>query len=449
MVERAMAMLTKAVAAEPASGSMTARGTPRQSTRMGPDGGSTPRAGAAVLRKEGLEASPLTRRQTDVGLEANLESAMECSTFFQLVSPTAAGRVAIIPAAAYAIKAYAHVSLGQWEMALESAKKALALERIPCVEFTKHLAQGVVSSWCGELRESAAHFTKAAHVFQHRAEPLLHRAVSTARLAENCRDPEKRLALLEDAVRDASLAEEQTTFPFRAHAYLYRALFQYCRGQPDSAALALQDIEACFVILDADDAATVVPEGKLVLLLETHVLMLDRRFKEAVDACTRLLTNDPEESEAYLARGLSWYHLGNEEEAFADYRRALVLAPESPDTHRQVGDLLFAHGSVGEAIQAYSTALKLGGGGANPLLEVTRGLAYLSQGRLGSAIRDLSYAVQIKPSLKEYAYVRDGLQALQAAVAGDFEKAMLLAQQDSAPSAGSATGACRIRALDV
>ena len=44
----------------------------------------------------------------------------------------------------------------------------------------------------------------------------------------------------------------------------------------------------------------------------------------------------------------------------------------------EVGDLLFAHGSVGEAIQAYSTALKLGGGGANPLLEATRGLAYLS-----------------------------------------------------------------------
>merc|ERR1719460_953877 len=153
--------------------------------------------------------------------------------------------------------------------------------------------------------------------------------------------------------------------------------------------------------------------------------MLDGRFREAADACSRLLASDPEASEAYLARGLSFYHLGNEEEAFADYRRALVLAPESPDTHRQVGDLLFAHGSINEAIQAYSTALKLGGGGANPLLEATRGLAYLSQGRLSSAIRDLSYAVQIKPSLKEYAYVRDGLQALQAAVAGDFEKAML------------------------
>ena len=85
--------------------------------------------------------------------------------FFQLVSPTAAGRVAIIPAAAsvasssdrglliaglqrggseavspiserrawgssvrrYAIKAYAHVSLGQWEMALESSKKVVLL----------------------------------------------------------------------------------------------------------------------------------------------------------------------------------------------------------------------------------------------------------------------------------------------------------------------------------
>merc|ERR1719421_989410 len=169
MVERAMAMLTKAAAAEPASGSMTARGTTRSSTRAGPDGGSTPRAGAAVLKKEGLEANPLNKKQTDVGLDANLESAMECSTFFQLVSPTAAGRVAIIPAAAYAIKAYAHVSLGQWEMALESSKKALALERSPYVEFAKHLAQGVVSSWCGELRESAAHFTKAAHVFSHRA----------------------------------------------------------------------------------------------------------------------------------------------------------------------------------------------------------------------------------------------------------------------------------------
>ena len=34
--------------------------------------------------------------------------------------------------------------------------QALALERSPYVEFAKHLAQGVVSSWCGELRESAA-----------------------------------------------------------------------------------------------------------------------------------------------------------------------------------------------------------------------------------------------------------------------------------------------------
>merc|ERR1719191_2627402 len=268
-------MLTKApqkTAAEPNNGSLTARGATRSSARPGQEGSLTPRAGAAVLKKEGLEANPLNKKQTDVGLEANLESAMECSTFFQLVSPTPAGRVAIIPASAYAIKAYAHVSLGQWEMALESSKKALALERIPHVEFAKHLAQGVVSSWCGELRESAAHFTKAAHVFSHRAEPLLHRAVSTARLAENCRDPEKRLALLEDAVRDASLVEEQVHFPFRAHAYFYRALFQYCRNSEESVQQALQNIEACTAVMNS--GADVVPERKLVLLLEAHVLMI-------------------------------------------------------------------------------------------------------------------------------------------------------------------------------
>ena len=53
----------------------------------------------------------------------------------------------------------------------------------------------------------------------------------------------------------------------------------------------------------------------------------------------------------------------------------------------EVGDLLFAHGSVGEAIQAYSTALKLGGGGANPLLEATRGLAYLSPPQAAADLR--------------------------------------------------------------
>jgi tetratricopeptide (TPR) repeat protein len=414
LTERAMALLTKA-APTPQAGSLSARGEKPIARVEKP---ATPRG----EKLDSMQAA-VSRKTTDVGLEDNLASAMECSTFFQLVSPTAAGRASIIPAVAYTIKAYGHAALGQWELALEHSKKALALERSNHVEFVKNLSQGIVSSWCGELRESIAHFTKAAHVFDHRAEPLLHRAVSTARLAESIKDPERRNALLDDAIRDTSLVEEQVHFPFRAHAYFYRALFQYCRNGPDSVQQSLQNIEACTAVMNS--GAEVVPERKLVLLLEAHVLMIAHRFEDAATACSRLLHDDPEASEGYLARGLSWYHLGKEEEAFADYRRALVLSPENPDIHRQVGDLLFAHGSVGEATQAYSTALKLGGGGVNPALEALRGLAFLKQGKLGHAVRDLSYAVQVKPSLKEYGYVRDGLQALQAAVAGDFEKAML------------------------
>ncbi len=42
------------------------------------------------------------------------------------------------------------------------------------------------------------------------------------------------------------------------------------------------------------------------MLLEAHVLMVAGRFQDAVRACTRLLQEDAEAAEGYLARGLSW-----------------------------------------------------------------------------------------------------------------------------------------------
>ena len=45
--------------------------------------------------------------------------------------------------------------------------------------------------------------------------------------------------------------------------------------------------------------------------------MVAGRFNDAVRTCTRLLQEaGGADAEGYLARGLSWFHLGNPEEAY-------------------------------------------------------------------------------------------------------------------------------------
>jgi tetratricopeptide (TPR) repeat protein len=118
-------------------------------------------------------------------------------------------------------------------------------------------------------------------------------------------------------------------------------------------------------------------------------------FRGSVEACTKGIEVDPQESELYLRRGIAWFHQGLYGIALEDFEEAAGIAYEDPRPELWRGLTLVELDRPLEAINAYASAIRRDRGCM--LAYLNRGLTYLATNEPGKAEFDFNQAIRHQP----------------------------------------------------
>lgn len=138
----------------------------------------------------------------------------------------------------------------------------------------------------------------------------------------------------------------------------------------------------------------------------TRAIELGRKgdHNKALQLYHEVIRQDAFNADAYLRRGLTYFTLGEIENAFTDSEKVIELAPRSALGYWLRGIL---HGTVEEDDKAYADydkAIRL-----NPRMSEAyygRGLVYHSRGQLDKAVADFDKAIELDPGRPYYLAAR-------------------------------------------
>jgi tetratricopeptide (TPR) repeat protein len=156
--------------------------------------------------------------------------------------------------------------------------------------------------------------------------------------------------------------------------------------------------------------------------------VLSRRlgdFEGSVDACSKGLAIDPQDSELYLRRGIAWFHLGLHGIALEDFEDAAGIAYDDPRPELWRGLALVELDRPLEAINAYASAIRRDR--TFMIAYLNRGLAYLRTEQPRKAEFDFDQAIRQDPSDARAWFNRGVAQAQQdrfAAAVNSYEQAL-------------------------
>jgi tetratricopeptide (TPR) repeat protein len=134
-------------------------------------------------------------------------------------------------------------------------------------------------------------------------------------------------------------------------------------------------------------------------------------FNGSVDACSKGLIIDPDESELYLRRGIAWFHMGLHGIALEDFEEASGIAYDDPRPELWRGLTLMELDRPLEAINAYASAIRRDRGFTIGYLN--RGLAYLQIEQPRKAEFDFNQAIRNDPKDARAWFNRGVAQARQ------------------------------------
>jgi tetratricopeptide (TPR) repeat protein len=396
-------------------------------------------------------AKSVVRRRQELAQGDDLALALECTTYFQLVAPRPQQQVSGAPPLLFALRAVALCELGRWEDASADCRKVLSVDAEDAsTQYNMHMADGIIRSTTLERESAIGCFTKAVRLRPASAEPRVHRAIALAAAAWShgaavastgrasvhpgfgtaIGEPVNTLIpgvcagsrcaqLLTDAVQDLEAVEQQSVISGVRTPFGTSRLRSACLCGLGRFAEAWEALRGTSPRTNAGGhiglkyKAHGDPSTTAQSSLEAGVLVLLGRHAEAIEACTAMIHADASDRVgAHLMRGRCWCELGDVERAFADYREALLYAPDDPDVHEASAELFLATSCVGEAIVALNTAAKLRGS-LSPRLAFGRGAAHLALGDAEAALRDFHCALRLNPNMPAASRARDGVAALK------------------------------------
>ncbi len=251
--------------------------------------------------------------------------------------------------------AAAYVSLGQAQMGLGRAARALA-SYDAALSLQPDLAVALSAS-AAALRElgrpeEALARANAAIALQPSTDAYCYRGAAL-----------RDLGRFTDAVASFDQALVLTPHGVEAHNYRGMALQQLQRP-----AEALASFERALALR---------PESAELHNNRGNVLRQLQRFPEALGSCDRAIALQPSFAAAYNSRGLVLQALQRYPEAAGSYAHALGLQPDFAEAHNNLGTVQCELGQAAEALASCSRALQLQPG--------MRGV----HGNLGNALRDL------------------------------------------------------------
>jgi tetratricopeptide (TPR) repeat protein len=131
------------------------------------------------------------------------------------------------------------------------------------------------------------------------------------------------------------------------------------------------------------------------------------KHREAINAFTRVVDLNPNNSAAYYNRGLSYLSLKNKQLAMQDFEscmKGVVVDTKSIIGYRDPKSLISENEDPGEIIRKMSKAVDMKPDDADAFYN--RGTAYLVIGMFSKAISDFSRAIDIRPQEFDYYYNR-------------------------------------------
>ncbi len=88
-------------------------------------------------------------------------------------------------------------------------------------------------------------------------------------------------------------------------------------------------------------------------------LGLRGNYRAAIDELSQTVEEEPSHVIAHTSLGVAYHRLGEDDRALACYETALKIDPIQAETHYFRANILYSHGSVREAIAAYTVAIGL------------------------------------------------------------------------------------------
>lgn len=130
-------------------------------------------------------------------------------------------------------------------------------------------------------------------------------------------------------------------------------------------------------------------------LRQCQALMQQGQHAKCIALSGRLTDMVPDRVDGWLCRANALNSLGQFAEALAAYQHALVIEPEAPDLHHNVGVMLLRLGNIGKSLIALKHAAKLGLD--HPALHRNLGHALLQDGDHISSEMHFRRAITLAP----------------------------------------------------
>jgi tetratricopeptide (TPR) repeat protein len=119
------------------------------------------------------------------------------------------------------------------------------------------------------------------------------------------------------------------------------------------------------------------------------------RYEEAAAIFDKVISTNPEITEAWNNRGVALYRMGRIEEAIESYDKSLALDGSNLDALRNKGLALRRTGRLQEALECYDKVINAGG---EPQDLESKAAVLASMGMLEEALAIIMEAIKIKPS---------------------------------------------------
>ncbi len=128
-------------------------------------------------------------------------------------------------------------------------------------------------------------------------------------------------------------------------------------------------------------------------------LLKHGKLYQSISAMTQAIEIEPKYAEAYINRGLAYYHLAQYKEAISDFTQTIMLKQYTADAYASRGDVHRSLNDVSNAISDYTASIKRS---KNAGVLSKRGRCYLKTGNFDGAISDYSEVVEHRPTAIAY-----------------------------------------------
>ena len=149
-------------------------------------------------------------------------------------------------------------------------------------------------------------------------------------------------------------------------------------------------------------------------------LLKKGKFYQSITVLSHAIEIEPKYAEAFINRGLAYYHLGHYNESIADYTQTITLKQYMADAYASRGDVYHTLNDVSNAISDYTASIKRS---KNASVLLRRGRCYLDTGNFKDAISDYSDIVNHRPTA--VAYYNRGRAYYEKHLHSDKDKATL------------------------